>query len=86
MASIALTVIGCIDYLAYGSIFTRAMVRPKKKFDVFFSAKKSVIDRREVVTLPQNHPQPREETKNKLVLSKIDFCFRLEIYFYRRKD
>jgi hypothetical protein len=31
-------------------------------------------------TLPQNRPKPREETKNKLVLSKIDFCFRLEIY------
>jgi hypothetical protein len=25
MASIALSVVGCIDYLAYGTIFTRAM-------------------------------------------------------------
>jgi hypothetical protein len=25
--------------------------------------------------LPQNRPQPREEIKNKLMLSKIDFCF-----------
>jgi hypothetical protein len=25
--------------------------------------------------LPQNRPQPREETKNKLVLRKIDFTF-----------
>ncbi len=48
MASIALTVIGCIDYLAYGSIFTRAMFRPKKS-SMFFSAKKSIDDRREVV-------------------------------------
>ena len=35
MASIALSVIGCIDYLAYGSIFTRVMFRPKIKLDVF---------------------------------------------------
>jgi hypothetical protein len=25
--------------------------------------------------LPQDRPQQREETKNKLVLSRIDFCF-----------
>ena len=31
MASIALSVIGCIDYLAYGTIFTRAKFCPKKK-------------------------------------------------------
>ena len=35
MASIALRNIGSIDYLAYGSIFTRAMFRPQKKVDVF---------------------------------------------------
>ncbi len=29
---------------------------------------------------PHKRPQPREETKNKLELSKIDFCLRLEIY------
>jgi hypothetical protein len=29
---------------------------------------------------PQKRPQPREETKKKLELSKIDFCLRLEIY------
>jgi hypothetical protein len=46
MASIALTVIGCIDHLAYGSIFMRAMFRPKK-VRCFFFAKKSVDDRRE---------------------------------------
>ena len=34
MASIALSVISCIDYLAYGTIFTRAMFLPKK-LDVF---------------------------------------------------
>jgi hypothetical protein len=28
--------------------------------------------------LPQNGPQPQEETKNKLVLGKIDFCFQLK--------
>jgi hypothetical protein len=32
-------VIGCIDYLAYGTIFTRVMFLPKKKLDVFFPAR-----------------------------------------------
>jgi len=41
MALIAPIVIECIDYLAYGTIFTRAMFRPKIKLDVFFFAKKS---------------------------------------------
>jgi len=41
MASIALSVIGCIDYLANGTIFTRAMFLLKKKIDVFFSARKA---------------------------------------------
>jgi hypothetical protein len=36
MASIAPIVIECIDYLAYGSFFTRAMFCPKIKLDVFF--------------------------------------------------
>jgi hypothetical protein len=36
MASIALSIIGCIDYLAYGTIFTRAMFLPKKNL-MFFS-------------------------------------------------
>jgi hypothetical protein len=34
MASIAPIVIGCIDYLAYGTIFTRAMFLPKIKLDI----------------------------------------------------
>jgi hypothetical protein len=37
MASIAPIVNGCIDYLAYGTIFTRVMFRPKIKLDVFGS-------------------------------------------------
>jgi hypothetical protein len=44
MASIALSVIRCIDYLGYGTLFTRAMFRPKKKLEVFldfFSRQKS---------------------------------------------
>ncbi len=49
MASIMPIVIGCIDYLAYGSIFTRAMFRPKIKVDIFFPARKAVDARREVV-------------------------------------
>ena len=49
MASIALSVIGCIDYLAYGTIFTRAMFRPKKKLEVFIPARKAVDERWEVV-------------------------------------
>jgi hypothetical protein len=52
MASIALSVIGCIDYLAYGTIFTRAMFRPKKKVDVFFPARKAADEPWEVVTPP----------------------------------
>jgi hypothetical protein len=40
MASIAPIVIGCIDHLAYGTIFTRAMFLPKIKLDVFFSPEK----------------------------------------------
>jgi hypothetical protein len=35
MTLIALSVIRCINYLAYGTIFTRAMFLPKKKLDVF---------------------------------------------------
>jgi hypothetical protein len=49
MASIAPIVIGCIDYLAYGTIFTRVMFRPKIKLDVFFSARKAADERWEVV-------------------------------------
>jgi hypothetical protein len=52
MASIALSVIGCIDYLAYGTIFTRVMFLPKKKvmfFLFFFSARKAQDVRREEV-------------------------------------
>jgi hypothetical protein len=43
MASIALSVVGCIDYLAYGAIFTRVMFLPKKKvmfFGFFFPPEK----------------------------------------------
>ena len=40
MASIVLSIIGCIDYLAYGTIFTRAMFLPKKKLNVFFLPEK----------------------------------------------
>jgi hypothetical protein len=50
MASIALSVVGCIDYLAYGTIFTRVMFLPKIKLDVFFSARKAVDACWEVVT------------------------------------
>jgi hypothetical protein len=45
MASIALSVVGCIDYLAYGAIFTSVMFLPKNKGDVFFSAKKAALER-----------------------------------------
>jgi hypothetical protein len=40
MASIMLTVIGCIDYIAYGTNFMRAMICQKKILDVFFLPKK----------------------------------------------
>jgi len=48
MASIVLSIIGCIDYLAYGTIFTRAMFLPKKTL-FFFFARKAVDERWEVV-------------------------------------
>ena len=48
MASIAPIVIGCIDYLAYGTIFTRVMFLPKKKGDVFFPARKAGDEPRRV--------------------------------------
>ncbi len=40
MASITLTVIGCIDYLAYGTIFTRQCF-VRKKYLMFFTRQKS---------------------------------------------
>ncbi len=48
MALIALTVIGCIDYLAYGTIFTHAMFCPQHKVDVFF-IRKAIDERGRVV-------------------------------------
>jgi hypothetical protein len=45
MASIVPIVIGCIDYLAYGTIFTRVMFRRKIKLDVFFPARKAADER-----------------------------------------
>ena len=51
MASIMPIVIGCIDYLAYGTIFTRAIFRPNIKLDVFFPARKAVDERWGVVRL-----------------------------------
>jgi hypothetical protein len=45
MASIAPIVIGCIDYLAYGTIFIRVMFRPKIKLDGFFPARKAADER-----------------------------------------
>jgi len=50
MALIALSVIGCIDYRAYGTIFTRAMFRPKKKVVFFFPARKAADERWGVVS------------------------------------
>jgi hypothetical protein len=49
MASITPIVIGCIDYLAYGTIFTRVMFRPKIKLDVSFPARKAIDECWEVV-------------------------------------
>jgi hypothetical protein len=56
MASIALRNIRCIDYLAYVSIFTRAIFLPKKKIGVFFSARKAVDAYREVVSCAKPPP------------------------------
>jgi hypothetical protein len=64
MASIALTLIGCIDYLAYGSNFTRAIFRPKK-IDIF-PAKKTVDDHQEVVGWPMD-PDFSQKHKRKVM-------------------
>ena len=48
MASIAPIVIGCIDNLAYGTIFTRAMFPPKINL-MFFPARKAADEHRVVV-------------------------------------
>ena len=66
MASIALSIIGCIDYLAYGTIFTRVMFRPKKKVDVFFPARKAADERWGVV----HTPPPQNVERN--ILEYVD--------------
>ncbi len=48
MALIALSVVRCIDYLAYGTIFTCVMFLPKKKV-IFFPARKATDERWGVV-------------------------------------
>ncbi len=53
MASITPIVIGCIDYLAYRTIFTCVMFCSKIKLDVFFPAGKAADERWEVVHRPQ---------------------------------
>jgi hypothetical protein len=60
MASIALSVIGCIDYLAYGTIFTRAMFCPKKKLMFFFPPEKpemSPAGKGQHAHPPSSHPK-----------------------------
>ena len=52
MASIALSIIGCIDYLAYGTIFMRAMFRPKKNLMFFFPPEKPEMSPGEWCALP----------------------------------
>jgi hypothetical protein len=52
MALSAPIVIGCIDYLAYGTIIMCAMFLQKIKLDVFFFARKVVDACREVVCDP----------------------------------
>ena len=49
MALIALRNIRCIDYLAYGTIFTRGDVSSEKKVDVYFPARKAADERWGVV-------------------------------------
>ena len=59
MASIAPIIIGCNDYLAYGTFFTRAMFRPKIKLNVFFFARKAIDERWGVVlSLKLSSPDP----------------------------
>jgi hypothetical protein len=62
MALIALRDIRCIDYLAYGTIFTRAMFLPKKKGDVFFPARKAADERWGVVG-----PRPPKTTVGRVI-------------------
>ena len=48
MASIVPIIIGCIDYLAYGTIFMCALFRPKKNL-MFFVCQKAQDERWEKV-------------------------------------
>ena len=64
MASIPLSVVGGIDYLAYGAIFTRVTHRPKKKGDVFFPARKAVDARWGVVMFRRSLPAQLEGGKH----------------------
>jgi hypothetical protein len=50
MALIALRNIRCIDYLAYGTIFTRGDVSSEKKGVVYFPARKAADERWGVVS------------------------------------
>ena len=75
MASIALSVIGCIDYLAYGGIFTRAVfpfVAKEAKNEFFDSRKKAQDVRREEVPDP-DLDQKRGHVNN-LGLLNLDYC------------
>jgi hypothetical protein len=55
MALIALSVIGCIDYLAYGTMFTRAMFQPKNKL-MFFPPKNPKMS---IIRQPQIYFEPK---------------------------
>jgi hypothetical protein len=70
MASIALSIIGCIDYLAYGTIFMRAMFRPKKKLDVFFPARKAGGEPRRVVVCVSLERARTTDVLNLLILCR----------------
>jgi hypothetical protein len=65
MALIVLSIIRCIDYLAYGTIFTRAMFLPKKKVMFFFPPEKPQMSPgRGVVRLQQLRIFGREAGEN----------------------
>jgi hypothetical protein len=61
MASSALTVIRCIYYLAYRSIFTHSMFHPKNIKLMFFFAKKAVDERWEVHGASHNSNTQQED-------------------------
>ncbi len=91
MALIALRNIRCIDYLAYGTIFTRGDVSSEKKGDVYFPARKAADERWGVVhwfgqiflgrILGRNSLQTDRRTPDDSLIISLFDCIAFEAMF-----